>query len=304
MKKHTKKLFYKVIEKQHYLFGLSIVRITIGLHLLWQLILAYPIKENLWQSFFLNPNIEFLHNPVYFNIFYYFGIVIMIFYTLGLGSYFFNFIVYLFVLTLYKASPFLGDGGSNILMIVLAYMIFTNNSAHLSLFKKGPSNNNFAKITHNLFFSLVLIQTCILYFFAGFFKLQGDMWLHGTALYYVLNIESFRMNLTSYLSDIIISSPLLLTFGAYSAIFLQLLFPILVFNKYTRYIVLVGSIGFHLSIALLMGLVQFGMIMIALDLAFLKDREYLFTYSYIKDKVMAIRTRFVNENSNKKVITK
>lgn len=248
-------LFNTTTKKQHHLIGLSIVRIIIGIHLLWQLILLYPIKENLWQSSFLNPNIEFLHIPVYFNAFYFLGLIIMLLYTFGLGTILFNVIVYIFILIFYTASPFLGDGGSNILVIVLAYMIFTNNSAYFSLFPMKPSNNSFLKITHNFFLGLVLIQTCILYFFAGFYKAQGDMWIHGTALYYVLNIDAFRMDATSFLSDFIIDSPLLLTLGAYTAIFMQLLFPILIFNKYTRYLVLAGSIGFHLSVALLMGLV-------------------------------------------------
>lgn len=295
-------LFFKTTNKQYHLIGLSLLRITIGLHLLWQLLLSHPIKENLWQSYFLNPNVEFLHNPVYFSLFYYLGIIIMLLYTLGLGTVFFNFIVYIFVLFFYKASPFLGDGGSNILMIILAYMIFTNNSVYFSLFPKKQSNSAFAKITHNFFFLLVLIQTCILYFFAGFSKLQGDMWIHGTALYYVLNIDSFNMKATSFLSDFIINSPMLLSFGAYSAIFLQFLFPILVFNKYTRYLVLVGSIGFHLSIALLMGLVQFGIIMIALDLAFLKDEEFKRVYNFVKNKIITIKSHFLKEQNKPKAL--
>lgn len=299
MKRKVNNLFYKTINKQYHLIGLSLLRITIGLHLLWQLLLSYPIKENLWQSYFLNPNIEFLHNPIFFSFFYYLGIIIILFYTLGLGSVFFNFIVYFFVLIFYKASPLLGDGGSNILMIVLVYMIFTNNSVYLSLFPKKPSNSNFAKITHNLFFLLILIQTCILYFFAGFFKLQGDMWIHGTALYYVLNLDSFSMNATRFLSDLIINSPILLTFGAYSAIFLQFLFPILVFNKYTRFLVLAGSIGFHLGIALLMGLIQFGMIMIALDLAFLNDKEYKQGYNFVRNKIITIKSHLFKTKNAK-----
>ncbi|WP_100011758.1 HTTM domain-containing protein [Lentibacillus sediminis] len=291
----TNILFNKATNNQHHLIGLSIIRVTIGLHLLWQLLLSYPIKEDLWQSYFLNPNVEFLHNPTFFTIFYFFGIIIMLLYTLGLGTIYFNFIVYIFVFILYKASPFLGDGGSNILIIVLVYMIFTNNSAYFSLFPKKPSYSMFGRITHNLFLSLVLIQTCILYFFAGFFKIQGDMWLHGTALYYVLNLDAFNMNLTSFLSEVVTGSPMLLTIGAYSAMFLQFLFPFLVFNKYTRYVVLVGSIGFHLGIAILMGLVQFGMIMLALDLAFLNDREYKLAYNFVKNKVIAMTPRSLNE---------
>ncbi|EIM08414.1 membrane protein / Vitamin K-dependent gamma-carboxylase [Planococcus antarcticus DSM 14505] len=297
MQKNLEISFYKLSNSQYHLIGLSILRIVIGLHLLWQLLLSFPIREELWQSHFLNPNIDILHANFSFNFFYFAGIFIMIFYTLGLGNFLFKLLTYLFVLLLYAASPFLGDGGSNILMIVLAYMIFTNNSAYFSLFSKKCSQNPFSRITHNLFLILILIQTCILYFFAGFFKAQGAMWLHGTALYYILNIDSFRMLNTNFLTEIVINSSFLLTVGAYSAIFLQLFFPLIVFNKYLKYLVLVGSIFFHLGIAFLMGLVQFGMIMIALDLLFLNDKEYKFIYGTIFKKRNLIKSRLFKPHS-------
>lgn len=285
------KIYNRISEKQHHLIGLSILRITIGLHLLWQLILSNPIKNDLWMSIYLNPDVPLLHNEIYLNIFYYSGIIIMLIYTLGYGPIFFKVIVYLYVYTLYKASPFLGDGGTNILIIVLFYMIFTNNSGRFTIFSNKLRTKDIPVFTHNIFLALIIIQTCILYFFAGFFKLQGDMWIHGTALYYILSLDSFTMIPTSFISDYIISSPMLLTFGAYSAIFTQFLFPFLIVNKYTRYLVLLGSIGFHLSIIFLMGLVQFGAIMIALDLVFVKDKEYLFAFSFIKDKVLKFRLK-------------
>ncbi|ASV67469.1 HTTM domain-containing protein [Cytobacillus kochii] len=287
-----KKIFYRIIKKQNNLVGLSILRVTIGLHLLWQLILSYPIKEELWTTPYLNPYVDFLHNNSMFLIFYYLGILIMILYTVGLGSIIFNLVVYIYVLILYFASPFLGDGGSNILMIILAYMIFTNNSRYISLFPRKPSHSYYAKIAHNSFLILVLIQTCILYFFAGFFKAQGEMWIHGTALYYVLNVDAFSMNLTGFVGDIISNSPFLLTIGAYTAILIQLFFPILVLNKYTRYLVLIGSIGFHLMIVFVMGLVQFGFIMIALDMAFINDKEYKVIIKFLKNIFLRIRNTF------------
>ncbi|MCM2588073.1 HTTM domain-containing protein [Rossellomorea marisflavi] len=267
------KYFYLARENQYNLISLSILRITIGIHVLFELITAHPIKEVLWNSTIFNYAVPFLYNPTYFNLFYYLGLLLMVLYTLGIGSNFFNLIIYVFVYTLYKANPNLLDGGNNILIIVLFYMIFTNNTEYFSLHKltrKSPYRN----IVHNLFFVMIIIQVCILYFFAGFFKAQGSMWFHGSALYYVLNLEAFDMEFTDGMKNFVLSSPALLTFGAYSAIFTQLFFPFLVFNKYVRYLILLGSIAFHLSILMFMGLAQFAIIMIALDLQFITDKEY------------------------------
>ncbi len=139
---------------------------------------------------------------------------------------------------------------------------------------------------------MILIQVCILYFFSGFFKAQGEMWYHGTALYYILNLDSFSMNYFESFRSFILNSPFLLTLGAYLAIFTQLFFPFFVFNKYTRYLILFGSILFHFSIIIFMGLVQFGVIMIALDLQFISDREYKGVLKFIKGKVYKL------ENTN------
>ncbi len=117
----------KTKNKQFNLVSLSILRIIVGMHVLFELITAFSIKEILWNSAIFNTSITFLHNEFYFYIFYFVGIALMFIYTIGINSILLNILVYIFVYILYQASPFLLDGGNNILIIVLFYMIFTNN---------------------------------------------------------------------------------------------------------------------------------------------------------------------------------
>lgn len=277
-------LYLKLSSKQFNLISLSILRIAIGLHVLYFLIESYPIKEVLWNNPILNKSYPFLYDEFLFQFFYFGGIVLLFIYTIGLDLLILKIAVYIYVYILYGANPLLLDGGNNILIIILFFMIFTNNNHYFSFFNfckhKG---NTIVNITHNIFFLLILIQICILYFFAGFSKAQGDLWLHGTALYYILNIDAFSMNYLMGLKEMILNSPFLLTLGAYTAIFLQIFFPFLVFNKYTKYFILIGAIFFHLSIIIFMGLVQFGAIMIMMDMQFLKDHEYKKVFIFIKN---------------------
>ncbi|RIN31647.1 gamma-carboxylase, partial [Staphylococcus succinus] len=91
-----------------------------------------------------------------------------------------------------------------------------------------------------------------------------------------------------------IKSPLILLIISYSAIFMQMLFPILIFNKITKVLVVIGSITFHLSIIAVMGLVTFGMIMIALDLLFINDQQFIKLKKFITKR----RESFLNQKSN------
>lgn len=112
---------------------------------------------------------------------------------------------------------------------------------------------------------------------SGFFKAQGHMWTNGTALYYVLNVEEYSL---PSLAHFIYNNPYLVVIGSYSAILCQIAFPFLIWNKYLKWPILIGSIGFHLAIGFFMGLVQFAIAMISLDLLLIKDVEYRRIYKF------------------------
>ncbi|MGE6959554.1 hypothetical protein ACQKIW_06020 [Bacillus thuringiensis] len=149
----------------------------------------------------------------------------------------------------------------------------TNTGEYFSVKSKYNKirKNKYFNILHNFAIYACIAQLCILYFFSGFFKAQGHMWTNGTALYYILQVEEYTL---PNLAHFIYNNPYLIVLGAYSAIISQIAFPFLIWNKYLKWPLLVGSIGFHISIALVMGLVQFGIAMISLDLLLIKDKEY------------------------------
>lgn len=71
----------------------------------------------------------------------------------------------------------------------------------------------------------IMIQICFIYFFAGLHKLQGEVWVDGTALYYILNSNDFSPTI---LNQFITKSLVVVKFLTWFTIFFQLTFPILI----------------------------------------------------------------------------
>lgn len=286
--------------KRYGLIGLSIVRIAIGITTLMILISAFPIRKMIWyNSVFSNFDIHMTGWQFYF--FYFFTIIVFILYTLGLENIFFNILVFLNLYVLYGLNSYITDGGNNLIIICLFYMIFTKNAQYFSFYKGHlKKKNTFGVGVHNLFFFLILFQVCVLYFFAGFAKARGQMWYSGVAPYYIFNIDSFMMIWLKPFVDFIITFPLFVTLISYLSIFMQLFFPFMLLNKYTKIIGIFGSVCFHLAIIFVMGLVPFGLVMIAFDLAFIKDSQYKKIYYLLK----AFKARIRRSNKIISITTK
>lgn len=110
------------------------------------------------------------------------------------------------------------------------------------------------------------------------------MWYSGVAPYYVFNINSFTMEWIKPIVNLAISSTFIITLISYLSIFMQMFFPFLLLNKYTKVVAIIGSISFHLGIIFIMGLVPFGIVMIAFDLAFIKNEYYMKIYNFLKGR--------------------
>lgn len=299
-----KNLWIKIknhFETEHYLIGASILRIGFGFHIIYSYLVhllqrdyiwgpngIYPLKllqtnhDEIWSLYKLS------NNPLYFELIYFIGLIIAILYLIGFQTRITGLLNFLFVWSLYERNPFTLDGGNNILSICLFYLIFANVGEYFSIKSKHNKifkNKNF-NILHNFAIYACITQLCIVYFFSGFFKAQGHMWTNGTALYYVLNVDEYSL---PSIAHFIYNNPYLVVLGSYSAILTQIAFPFLICNKYLKWPILIGSIGFHLAIGFLMGLAQFAIAMISLDLLLIKDIEYKKIYNF-----------YTNFKSNKK----
>lgn len=118
-------------------------------------------------------------------------------------------------------------------------------------------------------YRMAQIQLCVIYGFSGLEKLKGALWWKGEAIWNVVgNPQLARFDFTwlSYL-------PVVLVLVAYLTLFWEVYFPALVWVPRLRVPMLLLGVGFHLSIAAMMNIFFFGLIMITTYVLFLKVEE-------------------------------
>lgn len=292
-------------QKKHMLIGASLIRIAFGFIILYNYAIHYSQRYFLWgpngligtdgstESFLYNYSLYSLSSSsLYFDIIYHLGILVSIVFIFGYKGRLISFINFIFVWSLMSQNNIILDGGDNIIRILLFYLIFADTTKYFSVDAQiGSSKNNIdtvensnfslRNLLHNLAILACLVQVCILYITSGFHKAMGELWQNGTALYYVLQVNEFSH---PFFKNIIFSSDFILVIGAYVTVVVQLAYTFLLFNKRTKYIGMLGVIGMHSGIFIVMGLFSFSFIMIANQLLFLSDKEYRSISVYIKQK--------------------
>jgi hypothetical protein len=115
---------------------------------------------------------------------------------------------------------------------------------------------------------LIQLQVSLVYFLAGWNKLDGTTWADGTALYYVLNegqMRRFTLGLLGWPSAL-----QLLTHGT---LVVELALPFLLWVRAARPWVLFAGIALHAGIALTVNIPVFGELLVASYLTFLTPEE-------------------------------
>jgi hypothetical protein len=116
----------------------------------------------------------------------------------------------------------------------------------------------------NLAIRLIQVHMCVIYFFAALGKLRGDSWWAGDAMWLsVANLEYQSWDVT-WLAH----WPLLSAITTQITVYWELFFCVLVWPRLTRPIMLGLAVPVHLGIALCMGMITFGLIMLVGCLSF------------------------------------
>ena len=119
-------------------------------------------------------------------------------------------------------------------------------------------------IAANVATRLFQIHLCVIYFFGGVAKTQGTSWWDGTALWYsVGNLEYQSMDMT-WLANF----PRLSSLLANTTLLWELSYAFLVWPKLTRPFVILIAVLMHGGIALFLGMITFGLMMIGANLIF------------------------------------
>nr|WP_235981126.1 HTTM domain-containing protein [Streptomyces albidus (ex Kaewkla and Franco 2022)] len=124
-----------------------------------------------------------------------------------------------------------------------------------------------ANLAHNGAMLVIVVEVCLIYSTAGWYKIQGSRWQDGTAVYYPMNLDYFSP--WPELNVVLAGSGLITLLVTYGTVAVQVAFPFALFNRRVKNVLLAAMITEHLSIALLLGLPFFSMAMVAADAVFL-----------------------------------
>lgn len=269
--------------------GLNVFRVLTGCLILVQYLLNYAQRHFLYGpsgaypwDLFISEHASFSlyalsNRPAAFELIYHAGIVVTLAWVCGFATRLLTPLTWLFWSSLRSTNTLLWDGGDNLMQLILLYACFADLSPlRAEQRAQSASRSTWATISglvHNGAVLAMALQVCILYGVSGMAKVQGEPWQNGTALYYALWPEQYRL---PGVSEYLVRSAPLLALLSHATVFFQVSFPFLfLLNRYTRHFAVLLAVTFHLGIAGVMGLFTFAGFMIATDVALLSDEAYL-----------------------------
>ncbi|MBO1900465.1 HTTM domain-containing protein [Leucobacter weissii] len=130
----------------------------------------------------------------------------------------------------------------------------------------------FPVLSNNIAVLLIGYQLCVIYVTSALWKLQGTTWISGVAAYYPLQLE--ELTLIPWLNHLAWQVTPILFLASWLSVYGQLLFPLMLINRWTRIAGLIIVTGMHASIAVLLALPWFSLLMILGDMIFIRDRSW------------------------------
>lgn len=110
----------------------------------------------------------------------------------------------------------------------------------------------------NLAIRLIQINMCIIYFFAGLSKIQGNSWWYGDALWGAFaNLEYQSLDMTW-----MHNWPYTVAIMTQTTVYWEMFFPVLIWPRLLRPIYLLIALPLHLGIGLCLGMWTFGLVML------------------------------------------
>lgn len=208
-----------------------------------------------------------------FEALYHLGLALCVAMALGVGGRAAIVGVWATSWSLWGANPMLIDGGDNVAMVVLPMLAVSMCCDRLSVRTgwawavevRRRSRGWLAVLLSNAAAFGVMVQLCIVYFLSGMYKAQGEMWVDGTALYYIMRTPEYFY---PPLSPLILENDAAIVVGTYAAMVTLIAFPFLVLSRSVRPWAVAAMLGFHASIGLFMGLTSFALAMMACDCVF------------------------------------
>ncbi len=111
---------------------------------------------------------------------------------------------------------------------------------------------------------LIQLHLCVIYLFGGLGKLRGEMWWDGSAMWFSVasyEYQSLDMTWTGHFS-------ILSSMATHLTLFWEFSYCALIWPRWTRGVMLCFSLMVHGGIALFLGMITFGLMMMVANAAF------------------------------------
>lgn len=293
------------------LYGLAVTRILFGLTALGLLLTNFSTRlytfgaGSAWNREMEQPISDFpkiwlfstfhsaMGNDVLYTALYVLLIVLSILFIIGWRFRFVLPVFFVLWVGFIEANDMVGDQGDNMFRIAMILLFFADPAAKWSLdarrrarkgelFKPGTALSEIGVVAHNLTLVALAAQVIFVYTSGALFKADGAPWREGWAIYHPL--ETARFGTWPVLSDFFMAWGPAVAFLTLGTLILQAAFPFMLLTRPTRLIALFGMLGFHIGIAVLMGLPWFSLTMVAIDAIFIRDRSWVGVVATIRDK--------------------
>ncbi|WP_460947064.1 HTTM domain-containing protein [Okibacterium endophyticum] len=314
---------------QHSLRSLSLLRILYGFAMLWFYLTSAADRHYLWGvgATWVEPAVQQRDYPAIFRIVFSksdaflfdlnYGILIVLafIFMIGWQTRIVTPILLVYSVALTTNSVVLTNGGDLVMRITLLFLVFANLSQHWSVDAWMRSRRHAAGLTarqrprwlpdwlvngaHNTALILCCYQIMLVYVNSGIYKLMGEEWVDGTALYYALSLDVFLP--FPALSQLAWQITPFVFVGSWISIWAQVLFPVLLLWKPTRYAAILAILGMHFGIGLFLGLWPFSIAMIALDLLFIRDGSWVQAIAWAKEVLRVLRQILVDRMRPRRV---
>jgi hypothetical protein len=175
---------------------------------------------------------------------------------------------FLTLMTTHRLTPMLFGLDQIVLMLGLALSLSRCGDAWSLDRKLGWITDPSDSWRNTVATRLIQIHLCVIYFFGGLGKARGWMWWDGSAMWFsAASFEYQSLDLTW-----IGRYPLLGSILTHATLLWELSYAALVWPKTTRPVVLFVAMLVHAGIALFLGMITFGTMMMVANLAFLPAR--------------------------------
>ncbi|WP_254508307.1 HTTM domain-containing protein [Anatilimnocola floriformis] len=212
--------------------------------------------------------LAFARTPSEVRIFEYIGIAAAACLAVGLFARVSAAVTLAILLSFVHRVPMISGLAEPVLAPLLFYLVIGPCSEYFSVDawlarKKSTAEPQPSQLA-NLTLRMLQVHLAALIFMMGMSKLAQENWWIGDAIWYLLaQTRSRPVNLTS-----LRGTPMLVNAWTHAIVYFEILFPVLIWNRFARPILLIIAIPIWLSIALATGHVMFALTMITASIAF------------------------------------